>query len=67
MNSSTINVEILTENRGSGLSYKVNNWLNEHNVEIVDIKFQVALSETYECHSAMIIYKKWVLLSKILH
>ena len=58
MDSSTINVEILTEYGGGLLSDKVNRWLNEHNVEIVDIKYQVATDESHEYHSAMIIYKK---------
>jgi len=54
-------VKIFDENHEKDLEQAVNNFLEETEKEIVDIKFQTAVSifseEQVFCFSAMIIYK----------
>ena len=54
-------VKIFDENHEKDLEQAVNNFLSEIDKEIVDIKFQTAISifseEQVFCFSAMIIYK----------
>ena len=54
-------VKIFDENHEKDLEQAVNNFLSETEKEIVDIKFQTAISifseEQVFCFSAMIIYK----------
>lgn len=58
MKSNEINVEVLMDWDNSGLTKKVNAWLNYHTVEVVDIKYQLAADGMHNYLSAMIIYKK---------
>ncbi len=54
-------VKIFDENHEKDLEQDINNFLKENDSEIVDIKFQTAISifseEQIYCFSAMIIYK----------
>lgn len=54
-------VKIFDENHEKDLEQAVNNFLSETEKEIIDIKFQTAISifseEQVFCFSAMIIYK----------
>ena len=54
-------VKIFDENHEKDLEQDINNFLSETDKEIVDIKFQTAISifseEQVYCFSAMIIYK----------
>jgi len=54
-------VKIIDENHEKDLENSINDFLSELDNEIVDIKFQVAVSIDHEeqiyCFSAMIIYK----------
>ena len=58
MNSKAINIEVITQDDGGVLADRVNEWLNDHNLEIVDIKYQITMNEHRAHYSAMIIYKK---------
>ena len=54
-------VKIFDENHEKDLEQAINNFLEETDKEIIDIKFQTAISifseEQVFCFSAMIIYK----------
>ncbi len=54
-------VKIFDESHEKDLEEQVNNYLYEHDVDVVDIKYQVSVSIAGEdqiyCFSAMIIYK----------
>lgn len=58
MKSNEINVEVICVWHDFELTEKVNAWLDSHDVEVTDIKFQLSRDEYHEYHSAMIIYKK---------
>ena len=62
MKSNEINVAVLMDWGGTGLASKVNAWLNSHDVEVIDIKYQLAAAEKQNQLSAMIIYKKQFLI-----
>lgn len=54
-------VKIFDENHEKDLEESINNFIND-NLEIIDIKYQIAISDFTEdqiyCFSAMIIYKE---------
>ena len=54
-------VKIFDENHEKDLEIKINNFIKENNVEIFDIKYQVAIGlfseEQIYCFSALILYK----------
>ena len=58
MKSNEINVEVLMDWGAGGLASKVNTWLNTHDVEVVEIKHQLAADQDHNYFSAMIVYKK---------
>ena len=53
-------VKLFDENHEKDLEYKINSFLNEGDYDIIDIKYQVAISvcgeEQIYCFSAMVIY-----------
>lgn len=55
-------VKIFDESHEKDLEASINKFLGEEEVEIIDIKFQTAISvfseEQIYCFSAMILYKK---------
>ena len=54
-------VKIFDENHESDLELKINKFLSEHSIDIIDIKYQVGVcmfsEEQIYCFSCMIIYK----------
>ena len=54
-------VKIFDENHENDLELKMNKFLNENNIDIIDIKYQVSVSifgeEQIYCFSSMILYK----------
>ena len=54
-------VKLFDENHELDLEKSINKFLNEKEIELIDIKYQVALSivgeEQFFCFSAMIIYE----------
>ncbi len=57
-----MNVKIFDENDEKDLEAKINLFFKENEIELIDIKYQVAMSMFAEdqiyCFSAMIIYTK---------
>ena len=55
-------VKIFDENHEKDLEQAVNKFLKENNIEVIDIKYEVAVSvfseEQIFCFSAMIVYTK---------
>ena len=53
-------VKIFDENHEKDLELKINKFLSENNIELIDIKYQISTSifgeEQVYCFSAMIIY-----------
>ena len=56
-----VKVKIFVESHEHDLELKINKFLNENDIEIIDIKYQVSISvfseEQIYCFSSMIIYK----------
>ncbi|MCI5879701.1 MAG: sporulation protein Cse60 [Bacillales bacterium] len=56
-----VKVKIFDESHEHDLELKINKFLNENDIEIIDIKYQVSISvfseEQIYCFSSMIIYK----------
>ena len=56
-----VKVKIFDESYVHDLELKINKFLNENDIEIIDIKYQVSISvfseEQIYCFSSMIIYK----------
>ena len=56
-----VKVKIFDESHEYDLELKINKFLNENDIEIIDIKYQVSISvfseEQIYCFSSMIIYK----------
>ena len=57
-----VKVKIFDENHEKDLEQVVNRFLSENNIDVIDIKYQVAVSvfseEQIFCFSAMIVYTK---------
>ena len=55
-------VKIFDENHEKDLEQSVNKFLSENNIDVIDIKYEVAVSifseEQIFCFSAMIVYSK---------
>ena len=55
-------VKIFDENHEKDLEQAVNKFLTENNIDVIDIKYEVAVSDFSEeqifCFSAMIVYTK---------
>ncbi len=55
-------VKIFDENHEKDLEQSINNFLSENNIDVIDIKYEVAVSvfseEQIFCFSAMIVYSK---------
>lgn len=53
-------VKLFDENHEKDLELKINKFLSENNIELIDIKYQISTSifgeEQVYCFSAMIIY-----------
>lgn len=66
-------VKIFDESHEKDLEESINDFISEKNCDIIDIKYQVAISllgeEQIYCFSAMIIYtnKEWVVIWKKVH
>lgn len=56
-------VKVFDENHEKDLENAVNSFLKSHNCDIIDIKYEVAISvfgeEQIYCFSAMILYKEF--------
>ena len=56
-----VKVKIFDESHEHDLELKISKFLNENDIEIIDIKYQVSISvfseEQIYCFSSMIIYK----------
>lgn len=54
-------VKLFDESHELDLEKSINNFLNNNDIDLIDIKFQVAISTCVEeqiyCFSAMVIYK----------
>lgn len=54
-------VKIFDENHEKDLEYQINSFIEEEEVEVIDIKYQVSISifgeDQIYCFSAMIIYQ----------
>jgi len=57
-----LKVKIFDESHEKDLEVAINNFLSEDEVQVIDIKFQTAISifseEQIYCFSAMVLYKK---------
>ncbi len=55
-------VKIFDENHEKDLEQSINSFLSENNIDVIDIKYEVAVSvfseEQIFCFSAMIVYSK---------
>ena len=58
MNSKTIRIKAFGGSHHTQIEARVNEWLDENDVEVVDIKFQIASSDKWSLkEEAYIIYK----------
>ena len=58
MNSKNVKIKLFSDDKEKMLEERINKWLLENDVEVVDIKYQTYQSVyNCDCVSVMIIYK----------